>query len=403
MSLDHLDPWTREEGDARVAELLHQRLGVRPDAVRSAPGRVNVIGEHVDYTGGVCLPTALPHRTFVALRRRDDDVVRLVSAQTDEQWTTHLDDVAPGTVEGWGVYVAGVAWALREAGHAVGGFDAAVDSCVPFGAGLSSSAALEAATAVALVDAFDLDLGSGPGVSNLDDAARGLLAWACVRAENEIAGASTGYLDQASSLRCVEGAAILLDCRDSSVRPVAFDPLAAGLDVLVVDTRAPHSHVDGEYSARRAAVEAAADALGVPDLRAVPLDGLDEALARLDDPVIRRRARHCVTEIERVRQSVAVLDAGDVAALGPLMTASHVSLRDDFEVTVPELDTVVDAALAAGALGARMTGGGFGGSAIVLLRADERAKVAQAIADAFELRGFAAPVFLAAPPSSPAG
>ncbi|WP_102509531.1 galactokinase [Sanguibacter massiliensis] len=403
MSLDDLTSWTREEGDARVAALLHERLGVRPDAVRSAPGRVNVIGEHVDYTGGLCLPTALPHRTFVALHRRDDDVVRLVSAQTDEQWTAHLDDVAPGAVEGWGVYVAGVAWALREAGHTVGGFDAAVDSCVPFGAGLSSSAALEAATAVALVDAFDLDLGAGPGVAALDDAARAVLADACVRAENEIAGANTGGLDQASSLRCVEGSAILLDCRDGSVRPVAFDPLAVGLDVLVVDTHAPHSHVDGEYSARRAAVESAADALGVPDLRAVPLDGLDEALARLDDPVIRRRTRHCVTEIERVRQSVAVLDAGDVAALGPLMTASHVSLRDDFEVTVPELDTVVDAALAAGALGARMTGGGFGGSAIVLLRADERAKVAQAIADAFELRGFAAPAFLAAPPSSPAG
>lgn len=403
MTVERLASWTREEGDGRALAVLTERLGVAADVVRSAPGRVNVIGEHVDYTGGLCLPTALPHRTHVALRRRDDDVVRLVSAQTDETWSVSLADVAPGALTGWGVYVAGVAWALREAGLTVGGFDAAVDSCVPFGAGLSSSAALEAATAVALVDAFDLDLGSGPGVSNLDDAARAVLAAACVRAENEIAGANTGGLDQASSLRCVEGAAVLLDCRDGAVRPVPFDPLAVGLDLLVIDTRAPHSHVDGEYSARRAAVERAAEVLGVPDLRAVPLDGLDDALARLDDPVIRRRTRHCVTEIERVRQSVAVLDAGDVAALGPLMTASHVSLRDDFEVTVPELDTVVDAALAAGALGARMTGGGFGGSAIALVRETEADVVASAIADAFTARGFAAPAFLAAPPSAPAG
>ena len=402
MSVERLGSWTREEGDARAVAVLTDRLGVAADVVRSAPGRVNVIGEHVDYTGGLCLPTALPHRTHVALRRRVDDVVRLVSAQTDETWTAELADVAPGALTGWGVYVAGVAWALREAGFAVGGFDAAVDSCVPFGAGLSSSAALEAATAVALVDAFDIDLGSGPGVRNLDDAARAILATACVRAENEIAGANTGGLDQASSLRCVEGAAILLDCRDGAVRPVPFDPLAVGLDLLVIDTRAPHSHVDGEYSARRAATETAAELLGVPDLRAVPFDELDAALARLDDPV-RRRARHCVTEIERVREAVAVLDGGDVAALGPLMTASHVSLRNDFGVTVPELDTAVDAALAAGALGARMTGGGFGGSAIALVRADEADVVAQAIADAFALRGFAAPAFLTAPPSAPAG
>jgi len=184
---------------------------------------------------------------------------------------------------------------------------------------------------------------------------------------------------------------------------VPFDPLAAGLDVLVVDTRAPHSHVGGEYAARRAAVEAAADVLGVPDLRAVVPDAVGAALARIDDPVVRRRARHCLTEIERVREAVAVLEAGDVAALGPLLTASHVSLRDDFEVTVPQLDTVVDAALAAGALGARMTGGGFGGSAIALVRADERETVARAVADAFAARGFAPPAFLAAPPSAPAG
>ncbi|QIK82505.1 galactokinase [Sanguibacter sp. HDW7] len=403
MSVERLGSWTREDGDARAVAVLTDRLGVAADVVRSAPGRVNVIGEHVDYTGGLCLPTALPHRTHVALRRRDDDVVRLVSAQTDETWTAELGDLAPGALSGWGVYVAGVAWALRQAGFTVGGFDAAVDSCVPFGAGLSSSAALEAATAVALVDAFDLDLGSGPGVRNLDDAARAILATACVRAENEIAGANTGGLDQASSLRCVEGAAILLDCRDGAVRPVPFDPLAVGLDLLVIDTRAPHSHVDGEYSARRVATETAAELLGVPDLRAVPFDELDAALARIGDRVIRRRARHCVTEIERVREAVAVLDGGDVAGLGPLMTASHVSLRDDFEVTVPELDTAVDAALAAGALGARMTGGGFGGSAIALVRADEADAVAQAIADAFALRGFAAPAFLTAPPSAPAG
>ena len=259
--------WSRDEGAARVRALFATAFPDAPDGVWSAPGRVNLIGEHTDYNGGLCLPIALPHRTFVALRARDDETIRLVSAQeASSVVAVSLSSVAPGALSGWAAYVAGVAWALRQAGFVVHGFDAAVDSCVPYGAGLSSSAALESAFAVALDEVFRLGLAS-------DDAGRARLAAACVRAENEIAGAPTGGLDQASSLRCHAGHALLLDCLDGSVEQVPFDLAAAGLALLVVDTKAEHSHATGGYGARRATCEEAAESVVFASvLIAVPME-----------------------------------------------------------------------------------------------------------------------------------
>ncbi len=391
--------WTHDEGAARARALFAAAFDATPDGVWSAPGRVNLIGEHTDYNGGLCLPIALPHRTFVALRARDDESVRLVSAQEGTTIrSVSLADVAPGAVAGWPSYVAGVAWALRELGLPVRGFDAAVDSCVPYGAGLSSSAAIEAAFAVAFDEVFGLGLAA-------DDAGRARLVAACVRAENEIAGAPTGGLDQSSSLRCAEGHALLLDCRDGSAQQVPFDLAAHGLALLVVDTRAEHSHATGEYGARRATCEEAARILRVPTLREVT--DLPAALAVLEDctpagSVRARRVRHVVTEIARVEEFVGLLRAGRPEAVGAAMDASHASLRDDYEVTVRELDLAVEVARAAGALGARMTGGGFGGSAIALVRAGTEGAVAGAVAAAFADAGLRAPAFLAALPSAPA-
>jgi len=402
-----LESWSADDGAARVRTLFAEAFGADgdPDGVWSAPGRVNLIGEHTDYNAGLALPTALPHRTYVALRSRGDDVVRLVSAQAPGKvWDTRLADVAPGVTTGWGAYVAGVAWALREAGHEVAGFDAVVDSCVPFGAGLSSSAALECAVAVALDAVHGLGLAA-------DEAGRAALSAACVRAENEIAGAPTGGMDQAASLRCTAGHALLLDCRPGlsaleSAHAVPFELAGAGLTLLVVDTRAEHALVDGQYAQRRASCERAAALLGVPSLREIDPEGLDETLTRLQDAddavVLQRRVRHVVTEIARTEEFATLVRDGRVDEVGPLMNASHASLRGDYEVSCRELDLVVDSALDAGALGARMTGGGFGGSAIALVRADDVDAVVAAVDDAFAAAGLTAPGFLLAPPSDPA-
>ncbi|QAY64532.1 galactokinase [Xylanimonas allomyrinae] len=419
-----LPAWKRDEGARRVLALFARTfhddgetgpLPGTPDGVWSAPGRVNLIGEHTDYNAGLSLPTALPHRTYVALRRRADDVVRIVSEQTDEPWTIRLADVRPGELHGWGTYVAGVAWALRQAGHDVRGFDAVVDSCVPFGASLSSSAAIECAFAVALDDTFGLGLGA-------DDAGRAQLVAAARRAENEIAGAPTGGLDQSASLLCADGQALLLDFRPGLApgdfaQPVPFDLAAAGLALLVIDTRAPHQLVDGQYAERRASCETAAELLGVGSLREVTPSDLDAALDDLaphdHENTLRRRVRHVVTETARTAELVALVREGlgadgvpdeeAVARVGRLLNASHASLRDDYEVTVRETDLAVDASLAAGAVGARMTGGGFGGSTIALVRTSEVDAVATAVATAFAQAGLTAPAFVAAPPSDAAG
>jgi galactokinase len=389
--IETLTAWSDVEGSERARALFTSALGTQPDGVWAAPGRVNLIGEHVDYNGGLCLPMALPHRTFVALRRRDDDVVRLVSSLSPQDaWAGTLAGIAPGLVQSWAAYAGGPAWSLAQEGRTLGGFDAAIDSCVPLGAGLSSSAAIECAVAIALDAVFGL------GLAAIGDAGRARLAAACVKAENQVAGAPTGGMDQAASLRTTAGHALLLDNVDHSVAQVPFDLAAAGLEIIVIDTRAEHALVDGQYAARRDTCHAAAAALGVGTLREVA--NLDAALAALADPVQRKRVRHVVTEIARVEQFTDLVRADRISDVGPLMDASHESLRVDYQVSCAELDVAVAAARAAGALGARMTGGGFGGSAIALVAVADAEAVSQAVIDAFAARDWAPPGILYATP-----
>lgn len=385
---------TASDLSQRVADAFATTFDGRPDGVWRAPGRVNVIGEHVDYQAGLCLPIALPHNTFAAVRRRDDDAVRLVSLdREDERWEGRLGEIGPGAPDGWAAYLAGVLWALAEDGVEVPGVDVVVASAVPLGAGLSSSASLECSLAIALADLLGLAT---------DDDGRARLAAACVRAENEVAQASTGGLDQAASLRAREGHALLVDCRDGSATPVVTGFEEAGLTLLVVDTRAPHRLVDSEYAARRSDCEEAARLLDVATLREV--DDLDAALARLDGhDRLRTRVRHVVTEIDRVRQAVEVLADGRPRDLAPLLDASHASLRDDYGVSSDELDLAVETACRAGALGARMTGGGFGGSAVALVPDGLVGDVERAVDGAFSDRGWNRPAFAPAVAGPPAG
>lgn len=367
-------------------------FGRDPQGRWAAPGRVNLIGEHVDYAAGLCLPLALPQRTVVEAAGRDDGRVRLRSATEQAGWNGSLDAIGPGTPAGWAGYGAGVLWALRAAGHPVPGIDLLVGDSVAPGAGLSSSAALEGAVAVAVDELAGLGLAG-------TDAGRAALAAACQRAENEVVGAPTGGMDQAAALRCTAGHALLLDCRDGSAQQVPLDLTAAGLTLLVIDIGARHRLVEGQYGRRRDAAERAAAALGVVTLREVaPAD-----LAALPDPLLRRRARHVVTEIARVREVAGLLWQRRPGEIGPLLDASHVSLRDDYEVSCAELDTAVTAARRAGALGARMTGGGFGGSAIALVRADAAGRIATAVRESFTRAGHPEPAFLTAVPSPGAG
>ncbi|MFX4273004.1 galactokinase [Propionibacteriaceae bacterium Y1685] len=364
--------------------------GSAPVGVWSAPGRVNLIGEHTDYNDGFCMPFALPHRVLVAAAPRTDRTWRVQSLNNGEVVTFSGEDLVPG-MSGWQAYVAGVVWALGEAGHAVDGADLVLTSDVPMGAGLSSSAALECAVLTVLADLNELD------IAGID---RAKLARRC---ENEFVGAPTGLMDQAASTLCTEGHALFFDCRSFETRQVPFDPAEAGLELLVVDTNTPHTHVDGEYAERRRSCDQAAATLGVPALRDITSDGLADALARLDDPIIQRRVRHVVTEDERVLDAVRRLEAGDVAGLAPLLDASHASMRDDFEITVPTVDLAVETARRAGAIGARMTGGGFGGCIIALVPRGEADRVADAVAAAFAEAGHAAPDRFIAAPSAGAG
>ncbi len=356
-----------------------------PALVASAPGRVNLIGEHTDYNRGLCLPLALPQRTTVTLTPRDDLLLNLSSAQEDDTWEGRVEDQPTG----WAAYVAGVVSMLRADGHAVPGFDARFDSEVPVGAGLSSSAALECATAVAVAGLLDLDL---------DAAMRRALADACIRAENDYVGAPTGGMDQTVAMLGRPGYGLLLDFGDGSVTPVSLPFDEAGLALLVIDTRVSHSLTEGSYGDRRSECAKAAEDLGVGSLRDTDLASVE----RMDDPVLRRRARHVVTENQRVRDAVAALDAGHWATLSATLDASHVSMRDDFEISCRELDLAVESARAAGALGARMTGGGFGGSAIALAPADALDRIRAAVTEAFAAAQATLPAYLVATPSDAA-
>ncbi|MDH6226539.1 MULTISPECIES: galactokinase [Streptomyces] len=371
-----------------VARRFTELYGAPPAGVWAAPGRVNLIGEHTDYNDGFVMPFALPHAAVAAVSPREDGVLRLSSADVPGGVVERqVDELLPGSDKRWTAYPAGVVWALDDAGHRVTGADVHLASTVPSGAGLSSSAALEVVIALALDDLFGLGLD------------RALLARLCQRAENEYVGAPTGIMDQTASACCEAGHALFLDTRDGTRRQIPFDLAAEGMRLLVVDTQVKHSHSDGEYGKRRAGCERGAELLGVPALRDIPHADLDEALARIDDEEIRRLVRHVVTEDHRVQRVVELLSAGDTRGIGPVLTEGHASLRDDFRVSAPELDTVVDAALSAGALGARMTGGGFGGSAIVLVDDDAADAVTTAIQTAFTKAGHQPPRVFPATPS----
>ncbi|MDV3220844.1 galactokinase [Intrasporangium sp.] len=368
-----------------LVRAFRDAFGREPEGVWSAPGRVNLIGEHTDYNHGLCLPMAIPRRTHVIASAREDRVVRLVSRQLPGERTVALDRLLDGDRGGWAAYAVGVLWALEQAGHRVGGLDVLVDGRVPLGAGLSSSAALECAVALAAVDLFALRGFDG-------DEGRRALARVCVRAENEVAGAPTGGMDQTASLLARPDTVLLLDFDgDHAPRHVPFDLDAHDLSVLVLNTRAQHSLDDGRYGNRREECARAVDELGVASLRDVGPAQLDEALRRLSDDLLRRRVRHVVTEVDRVTRTVEALQLDDLAALSGLFEESHASLRDDFEVSCAELDLAVETARAAGALAARMTGGGFGGSAIAVIRTVDTDVISAAVEQAFADRGFREP------------
>jgi galactokinase len=360
-----------------------------PAGVWSAPGRVNLIGEHTDYNDGFVLPFAIEARTFVAARVRGDGVLRMRSVQQHTgDVSIDVSDIEPGKPDGWAAYVAGVLWAAREAGRQVGGMDLLVDGRVPLGSGLSSSHALECAVAMAMNELFEL---------GLDANGLGRLSYTV---ENDFVGAPTGMMDQLASLRCTAGHALFLDNRTLEAEQVPLDTVSAGLRLLVLDTRVHHDNVDGGYGNRRAACEKAAALLGVDALRDIDAAGLDDALDRLGDDELRRRVRHVVLENARVVEMVSALRDADWSRVGALMAASHLSLRDDYEVSCDELDVSVEAATGAGAVGARMTGGGFGGSAIALVPAADVAAVRDAVTDAFRSRGWADPGVFEVTPSA---
>lgn len=352
-----------------------------------APGRVNLIGEHTDYNQGFVLPFAIEQACAATVWRLDEPVLRVRSAQRGGPVEFALDALAP-TDPDWTGYVAGVVWALRQRGTRLGGLQIDVDSTVPYGAGLSSSAALVCSAATAIDDAFALGLSA-------DD----LLA-VTRSAENDYVGAPTGGMDQLAALRCTPGHALFCDMRTLATEQVPFDPAASGLVVLVIDSRAEHRHADGEYRVRRAGCERAARLLGVPALRDIGTAELDDALVRLPSEELRRYTRHIVTEDDRVLRTVELLRAGRMAEIGPLLTASHASMRDDYRITGPELDLAADTLLDAGALGARMTGGGFAGCVIALIAADRVDVAVRAVERGYAHRGFGAPGHFTAHPAA---
>ncbi|MBA8815193.1 galactokinase [Microbacterium halimionae] len=373
---------------AAAQELFVQIVGRDPEGVWSSPGRANLIGEHTDYNDGFVLPFAIAQRTDAALGLRDDRRIRVSSTFTDgvvEIGLDDLDDLFPShhdRVPEWATYPLGVAWAILQTTDtptsAVSGFDLAIASEVPVGGGLSSSAAIEGAVSSALNDVWGL------GLTAVE------LAKVGRKAENEAVGAPTGIMDQMASMLGQPDAAIFLDCRSLETQIINLGLEPAGLELLVIDTKVQHSHSTGGYRERRESCEKGAAIMGVPALRDLTIDDLTRAEKLMDD-VTFRRVRHIVTENQRVLDTVATLAASGPLAIGDLLLASHASMRDDFEISIAELDTAVEASVAAGAVGARMTGGGFGGAAIALVHADDAVSVAEAVEKAFADAGFTAP------------
>jgi galactokinase len=384
----------------RAAQAFAAEYGHMPTGVWSAPGRVNLIGEHTDYNEGFVLPFALPHRTAVAVAPRSDGRISMATLGNDgrlqRSGSLTLEQLAPGSIRGWAAYPAGVAWVLNENGLALGGADLVIAGDVPAGAGLSSSHALECSVALALLDTSDR-VPDGPNAPELHEIAQ----WV-QRAENEFVGAPTGLLDQTASLACKQAHALFFDVRSGQTQQIPFDMTNPELELLVIDTRTHHTHSASGYGERRRGCERAAELLKIAALRDLESKDLSDALSRLPED-LRPLVRHVVTENERVLATVKMLRASQFAEIGPLLTASHVSLRDDYRISCKELDLAVETALDSGALGARMTGGGFGGSAIALVRSRTREQIEHAVLSAFTDHGLATPRMFTAVPSAGAG
>ena len=369
---------------ATLESAFQELFGHKAEVLAEAPGRVNLIGEHIDYSEGFVLPFAIADRTYAAIARNNDGLVRIASQQRKNRiFTIDINDVKPGSAGDWEKYVLGVIWTLEIST----GVDILVDGHVPSGAGLSSSAALECSVAVGLNALFSLG-------KSLEDLAR-----ATQKAENDYVGMPCGIMDQSVSLMGREGSALLLDCRDLTTESVPFDVASQGLELLIIDTQAHHALVDGGYAERRASCESVAAKFSIPSMRNLSMEVLDSRKSEITE-VEYIRARHAVTEIARVKDAVAALKASDFTTLGRLINESHISLRDDYTVSCPELDVAVDASLAAGALGSRMVGGGFGGSAIALIKADQIDAVKEAIKKSYAAKGFKAPRFFTSLPSA---
>ncbi|OFL99958.1 galactokinase [Corynebacterium sp. HMSC071F07] len=400
--------WISTRSDAALADaataLFRSNFDAAPAGVWAAPGRVNLIGEHVDYAGGASIPFALEQNTAVAVAPRSDGLVRIASEFGGQvrRVDVFLDEVGPGwangTPDAWAGYVVGSLWAGLEDGSisSCTGLDIAIVSDVPVGSGLSSSAALECSVAVA---AYELSTGHAP-----DDAARTRLVLACMRAENEVVGASTGGLDQNASLFGEKGKALVLDFSTGEVRRVPFNIAERDMVLLIADTNAPHSLNDGQYASRRGVIDAVQSALAGSEARGGTIRDIPDAVADAtrwarevgeDEGVVKRRVAHVVEETARTLEAASDLEAGNLDRFRELMRDSHISLRDQYEVTTPELDC---AFVAAGEVGARMTGGGFGGAVIVLVKRADVESTAEAIAAAAAERGFPAPTFLVASP-----
>ena len=368
---------------SQIEKKFLETFGAEPDLVAAAPGRVNLIGEHIDYSDGFVLPFAIKDRTLVAARKRGDSTVRIASAQRRNKIVTvDISKVKPGLKGEWERYALGVLWALgvKE------GVDLLIDGHVPLGAGLSSSAALECSVATAMNHLFDLGF-------NLEELAR-----LTQKAENQYVGVPCGIMDQSVSLMATQGSALLLDCSDLTTKNIPFDVASSGLELLIIDTQAHHALTDGGYAERRASCESVVAKLGISSLRELSMEQLENSRGLLTETEF-VRARHAVTEMKRVLECVEALSNSDFAKVGQLINQSHASLRDDYTVSCPELDTAVEAALAAGALGSRMVGGGFGGSAIALIQASKTTETIKAVEKAFSSKGFKAPRFFTSLPS----
>nr|MBC7244794.1 galactokinase [Chloroflexota bacterium] len=356
-----------------VQEAFARRFPGAPPRIFQAPGRVNLIGEHTDYNDGFVLPVAIDRQVVLAARAREDRQVRLWSLHFQQGSEFSLDDIVPEPSAPWSNYVRGVALMLQRDGFALRGMDAVVAGNVPIGSGLSSSAAIEVATAVTFRDLCHLDI------------APVALALLCQRAENEFVGMKCGIMDQFIAVLGQRNHALLIDCRSLGYELV---PLPARVAIVVCDTMKRRGLVDSEYNARRQECEQGVAILRqyLPRIKALR-DVSSQDLARYGQslpPVVRKRCAHVVSENERTLQAVAVLRAGRVAEFGRLMDQSHVSLRNDYEVSCRELDCMVELAHATpGCLGARMTGAGFGGCTVNLVRTEATAAFAQQVAEGY--------------------